>query len=78
MKSNQYSDSITSDDERFFIIATQAITKMDSELQESNQQFAIEIIRQMACSMQDNTTLAVMLRVKSLMYQCIEQILQYS
>ena len=53
MKSDQYSDSITSDDERFLIIATQAITKMDSELQESNQQFAIEIIRQMACSMQN-------------------------
>lgn len=51
MKSDQYSDSITSDDERFFIIATQAITKMDSELQESNKQFATEIIRQMACSM---------------------------
>lgn len=72
MKSDQYSDSITSDDERFFIIATQAITKMDSELQESNQQFAIEIIRQMACSMQDNTTLAVMLRVKSLIDEMIK------
>lgn len=45
MKSDQYSNAITSDDERFFIIATQAITKMDSELQESNQQFAIEINR---------------------------------
>ena len=72
MKSDQYSDSITSDDERFFIIATQAITKMDSELQESNQQFAIEIIRQMACSMQNNTTLAVMLRVKSLIDEMIK------
>ena len=72
MKSDQYSNAITSDDERFFIIATQAITKMDSELQESNQQFAIEIIRQMACSMQDNTTLAVMLRVKSLIDEMIK------
>ena len=45
---------------------------MDSELQESNQQFAIEIIRQMACSMQDNTTLAVMLRVKSLIDEMIK------
>lgn len=72
MKSDQYSDSITSDDEQFFIIATQAITKMDAELQESNQQFAIEIIRQMACSMQDNTTLAVMLRVKSLIDEMIK------
>lgn len=52
----------------FLFIATQAITKMGAELQESNQQFAIEIIRQMACSMQDNTTLAVMLRMKSLIY----------
>lgn len=57
MKSDQYSDAITSDDEQFFIIATQAITNMDPESQESNQQFAIEIIRQMACSMQNNTTL---------------------
>ena len=72
MKSDQYSDSITSDDERFLIIATQAITKMDSELQESNRQFAIEIIRQMACSMQNNTTLAVMLRVKSLIDEMIK------
>ena len=72
MKSDQYSNAITSDDERFFIIATQAITKMDSELQESNQRFAIEIIRQMACSMQDNTTLAVMLRVKSLIDEMIK------
>lgn len=72
MKSDQYSNAITSDDERFFIIATQAITKMDSELQESNQQFAIDIIRQMACSMQDNTTLAVMLRVKSLIDEMIK------
>lgn len=72
MKSDKYRDSITPDDERFFIIATQAITKMDSELQESNQQFAIEIIRQMACSMQDNTTLAVMLRVKSLIDEMIK------
>ena len=72
MKSDQYSDSITSDDERFFIIATQAITKMDSELQESNQQFAIEIIKQMAYSMQDNTTLSVMLRVKSLIDEMIK------
>lgn len=45
---------------------------MDSEIQESNQQFAIEIIRQMACSMQDNTTLAVMLRVKSLIDEMIK------
>ena len=74
MKSDQYSDSITSDDERFFMIATQAITKMDSELKESNQQFAIEIIRQMACSMQDNTTLAVMLRVKSLIDEMIKNV----
>ena len=72
MKNDQYSDAIISDDERFFIIATQAITKMDSELQESNQQFAIEIIRQMACSMQNNTTLAVMLRVKSLIDEMIK------
>ena len=72
MKNDKYRDSITSDDERFFIIATQAITKMDSELQESNHQFAIEIIRQMACSMQDNTTLAVMLRVKSLIDEMIK------
>ena len=72
MKSDQYSNAITSDDERFFIIATQAITKMDSELQESNQQFAIDIIRQTACSMQDNTTLAVMLRVKSLIDEMIK------
>ena len=72
MKNDQYSDSITSDDERFFMIATQAITKMDSELQESNQQFAIEIIKQMAYSMQDNTTLAVMLRVKSLIDEMIK------
>lgn len=72
MKNDKYRDRITSDDERFFIIATQAITKMDSELQESNHQFAIEIIRQMACSMQDNTTLAVMLRVKSLIDEMIK------
>lgn len=72
MKNDKYGDSITPDDERFFIIATQAITKMDAELQESNQQFAIEIIRQMACSMQDNTTLAVMLRVKSLIDEMIK------
>lgn len=72
MKNDKYHDRITSDDERFFIIATQAITKMDSELQESNQQFAIEIIKQMACSMQDNTTLAVMLRVKSLIDEMIK------
>lgn len=72
MKNDKYRDSITSDDERFFIIATQAITKMDSELQESNQQFAIEIIKQMAYSMQDNTTLAVMLRVKSLIDEMIK------
>ena len=72
MKSDKYRDSITPDDERFFIIATQAITKMDSELKESNQQFAIEIIRQMACSMQDNTTLAVMLRMKSLIDEMIK------
>ena len=72
MKNDKYRDLITSDDERFFIIATQAITKMDAELQESNHQFAIEIIRQMACSMQDNTTLAVMLRVKSLIDEMIK------
>ena len=72
MKNDKYHDSITQDDERFFIIATQAITKMDAELQESNHQFAIEIIRQMACSMQDNTTLAVMLRVKSLIDEMIK------
>ena len=72
MKNDKYRDSITSDDERFFIIATQAITKMDAELQESNQQFAIEIIKQMAYSMQDNTTLAVMLRVKSLIDEMIK------
>ena len=72
MKNDKYHDSITSDDERFFIIATQAITKMDSELQESNHQFAIEIIKQMAYSMQDNTTLAVMLRVKSLIDEMIK------
>lgn len=72
MKGDKYRDSITPDDERFFVIATQAITKMDAELQESNQQFAIEIIRQMACSMQDNTTLAVMLRVKSLIDEMIK------
>ena len=29
MKSDQYSDAITSDDEQFFIIATQAITKIE-------------------------------------------------
>lgn len=74
MKSDKYRDSITPDDERFFIIATQAITKMDSELQESNKQFATEIIRQMACSMQDNTTLAVMLRVKSLIDEMIKNV----
>lgn len=72
MKSDQYSDRITQDEELFFIIATQAITKMDSELQESNKQFATEIIRQMACSMQDNTTLAAMLRVKSLIDEMIK------
>ena len=72
MKNDKYHDRITSDDERFFIIATQAITKMDSELQESNKQFATEIIRQMACSMQDNTTLAAMLRVKSLIDEMIK------
>ena len=72
MKNDKYHDSITSDDERFFIIATQAITKMDAELQESNHQFAIEIIKQMAYSMQDNTTLAVMLRVKSLIDEMIK------
>ena len=74
MKNDKYRDRITSDDERFFIIATQAITKMDAELQESNQRFAIEIIRQMACSMQDNTTLAVMLRVKSLIDEMIKNV----
>lgn len=72
MKNDKYRDRITSDDERFFIIATQAITKMDYELQESNHQFAIEIIKQMAYSMQDNTTLAVMLRVKSLIDEMIK------
>ena len=72
MKNDKYRDAITSDDERFFIIATQAITKMDSELQESNHQFAIEIIKQMACSMQDNTTLAVMLRMKLLIDEMIK------
>lgn len=72
MKNDKYRDSITSDDERFFIIATQAITKMDSELQESNKQFATEIIRQMACSMKDNTTLAVMLRMKLLIDEMIK------
>ena len=72
MKNDKYHDSITPDDERFFVIATQAITKMDDESQESNQRFAIEIIRQMACSMQDNTTLAVMLRVKSLVDEMIK------
>ena len=45
---------------------------MDDESQESNQQFAIEIIKQMAYSMQDNTTLAVMLRVKSLIDEMIK------
>ena len=33
MENDKYRDSITQDDERFFIIATQAITKMDAELQ---------------------------------------------
>ena len=47
---------------------------MDAELQESNHQFAIEIIRQMVCSMQDNTTLAVMLRVKSLIDEMIKNV----
>ena len=45
---------------------------MGAELQEFNQQFAIEIIKQMAYSMQDNTTLAVMLRVKSLIDEMIK------
>lgn len=74
MKNDKYRDRITQDEERFFIIATQAITKMDSELQESNQQFAIEIIKQMAYSMQDNTTLAVMLRVKLLIDAMIKNV----
>ena len=72
MKSDQYSNAITSDDERFLLLQHKQLQRWTLNYKNLISSLLIEIIRQMACSMQDNTTLAVMLRVKSLIDEMIK------